>query len=234
MINNSLNRTFTNHKQIHVSNNNLFYLEDVSLEFGHIRALNHIQFNIDKGEIVFITGSSGAGKTSLLKILAGDIEPTKGRVQRPNSSVFVSQVFQDLRLMGNLTCRENLSLAYDPSFYSSRKEFDKDLNELARILGITDRLNIQIKNANGGLKQKIAIVRALLSRPDVIVCDEPTSSLDAENARKVFEILNLYNVKRKLTVVWASHNRELVKQFSGRIVHLDGGKLVYSGHACFI
>lgn len=234
MINNSLSRTFTNHKQIHVSNNNLFFLEDISLEFGHIKALNHVQLNVEKGEIVFITGTSGAGKTSLLKILAGDMEPTKGRVQRPGSKVFVSQVFQDLRLMGNLTCKENLSLAYDPSFYSSKKEFSKDLNELSRILGITDRLDVQIKNANGGLKQKIAIIRALLSRPDVIICDEPTSSLDAENARKVFEILNLYNVKRKLTVIWASHNRELVKQFSGRIVHLDGGKLVYSGHACFI
>lgn len=234
MINSSLNKTFGNHKQIHVSNNNLFFLEDISLGFGPIKALSHVQLSIDKGEIVFITGVSGAGKTSLLRILAGDIEPTSGRVKRPNSKVFVSQVFQDLRLMGNLTCKENMSLSYDPSLYGSRKDFDKDLNELSRILGITDRLDIQIKNANGGLKQKVAIVRALLSRPDVIVCDEPTSSLDAENARKIFEILNLYNVKRKLTVVWASHNRELVKQFSGRIVHLDAGKLVYSGHACFI
>ena len=234
MINSSLSKTFSNHKKIHVSNSNLFYLEDISLQFGNIKALSHVQLNIEKGEIVFITGTSGAGKTSLLKILAGEIEPTSGRVKRPSSTVFVSQVFQDLRLMGNLTCKENMSLAYDPSFYSSKKEFQKDLMELSRILGITDRLDIQIKSANGGLKQKVAIIRALLCRPDVIVCDEPTSSLDSENARKVFEILNLYNVKRKLTVVWASHNKELVKQFSGRIVHLDSGKLVYSGHACFI
>ncbi|OUR97459.1 hypothetical protein A9Q84_08470 [Halobacteriovorax marinus] len=196
--------------------------------------MNHVQFSVERGEIVFITGVSGAGKSTLLRVLAGEIEPDSGRIKRPDSSIFISQVFQDLRLMGTLTCRENLKICYDPAFYSSRKEFEKDLNELSRILGISDRLDILVKNANGGLKQKIAIIRALLSRPDIIICDEPTSSLDSECARKIFEILNLYNVKRKLTVIWASHNKELVKQFSGRIVHIDSGKLVYSGHACFI
>jgi ABC-type multidrug transport system ATPase subunit len=235
MINNSsLNKAFKTQNQANTPLRNLFYLEDVSVDYGGNRGLSHVQFSVERGEIVFITGVSGAGKSTLLRVLAGEIEADSGRVKRPDSTVFVSQVFQDLRLMGTLTCRENLKICYDPSFYSSKKEFDKDLNELSRILGITDRLDIKIKNANGGLQQKIAIVRALLSRPDVIICDEPTSSLDSESARKIFEILNLYNVKRKLTVIWASHNRELVKQFSGRIVHLDSGKLVYSGHACFI
>ncbi|ATH08805.1 hypothetical protein BIY24_12860 [Halobacteriovorax marinus] len=234
MINNSFHRTQSPQNRSNFTSKNLFYLEDVTVTFGTTVGLRHVQFSVEKGEVVFITGASGAGKTTLLKVLAGDIEPDSGRVKRPDSSVFISQVFQDLRVFGNLSCRENLNFSYDPKFYNSRKEFDKDVMELSRIVGITDRLDIKMKNANGGLKQKIAIIRALLSRPDIIVCDEPTSSLDAESARKIFDILNLYNVKRKLTVIWASHNKELVKQFSGRIVHLDGGRLVYSGHACFI
>ncbi|MBT6325532.1 MAG: cell division ATP-binding protein FtsE, partial [Bdellovibrionales bacterium] len=88
--------------------------------------------------------------------------------------------------------------------------------------------------ANGGLRQKIAIIRALLTRPEVFIADEPTSSLDYDNAYKLYEVLNLYNAKRGMTVIWASHNRELVKKFTGRVVHLDKGKLVYSGNACFI
>ena len=93
---------------------------------------------------------------------------------------------------------------------------------------------MKVKDANGGLKQKVAMVRALLSKPQVLLADEPTAALDKESAMKLFEILNFYNVRKNLTVIWASHNRDLVKQFPGKIVHLDAGNLVYSGHACFI
>jgi cell division transport system ATP-binding protein len=78
------------------------------------------------------------------------------------------------------------------------------------------------------------MVRALMTSTNILIADEPTAILDKESSIKLFDFLNFYNVKRKLTVVWASHNRELVKQFPGKIVHLENGKLVYSGHACFI
>jgi len=222
------------HTTLNRNLSNLFYLEDVSVSFGKKRALRNVQLSIEKGEIVFITGVSGAGKTTLLKVLSGEINPTSGQVRCPNRSIFISQVFQDLRLMGKMTCRDNLMMSYDSSVYASKAEFLQDLNELSRVLGIKDRLDLKVNEANGGLKQKVAIIRALLSRPDVFIADEPTSSLDSDNAQKLFEVLNLYNVKRGLTVVWASHNKELVKKFTGRILHLDNGKLVYSGHACFI
>ena len=112
--------------------------------------------------------------------------------------------------------------------------FSNNLIELSKILGVHSRLGLKIRDANGGLKQKIAFMRALLSRPDVLLADEPTAALDFENARKMFDILNLYNVKQGLTVVWATHNKELVKNFTGRMVHMDKGRLIYSGHACFI
>lgn len=216
----------------------IFYCEDVSVEFGEIRALKNIQLSIEKGEIVFLTGASGAGKTTLLKVLSGLQEPHSGRIIRPNingkKSLFISNVFQDLRLMGKYTCEENLLFSYDSSLYNSKAEFVTDMNELAKILGIKDRLHLKINDANGGLKQKVAIIRALLTRPDVLIADEPTSSLDIDNTRRLFDVLNLYNVKRGMTVIWATHNKELIKSFTGRIIHLDNGRLVYSGHACFI
>jgi cell division transport system ATP-binding protein len=240
MFQNNLEHTFTQTTPLRYGNSdNVFYLEGVSVSFGNIEALKSVQISIDKKEIVFISGASGAGKTTLLKVLSGEIIPQVGRVKRlgkggGNKEPFVARVFQDLRLIEDHSCLENLQLSYDSKIYSSRNEFQQDMMELCKILGINDRLNLKIKDANGGLKQKVAIIRALLSRPDVFIADEPTSSLDYENARKLFELLNLYNVKRGLTIIWASHNRELVKKFSGRIIHLDGGKVVYSGHACFI
>jgi cell division transport system ATP-binding protein len=217
----------------------IFYCEDLSVTFGEIRALKNVQLTIERGEIIFLTGASGAGKTTLLKVLSGLQVPTSGKIIRTNQisskkTLYISNVFQDLRLLGKYTCEENLMFAYDSSLYASKAEFVKDMNELSRILGINDRMNLKISEANGGLKQKVAIIRSLLTRPDVLIADEPTSSLDLDNTRRLFDILNLYNAKRGLTVIWATHNKELIKSFSGRIIHLDQGRLVYSGHACFI
>jgi ABC-type multidrug transport system ATPase subunit len=218
------------------SQNPLYYLENVSVTFGHIEALKSVQLSVEKGEIIFLTGASGAGKTSLLRLLAGDLAPTSGRILFGSGGrgIFTAQVFQELRLLMNKTGEQNLLTAYDPEIYVSYDEFLRDMNDLCRALGIADRLELLMKDANGGLKQKIAIIRALLTRPDVLLADEPTSSLDLDNANKLFELLNLYNLRKGLTIIWASHNSELVKRFSGKIIHLDGGRLVYSGHACFI
>ena len=217
-----------------LNSNYLYHLDDVSVNFGKVAALRSVSLSINPGEILFITGKSGAGKTTLLNVLAGDIRPHKGRAFTPDDTLFISQVFQDLKLFHDLTCEENLWYAYDSKIYKSRTEFTEDMMELVKVLGIKDKLKIPVHKANGGLKQKIALIRALLARPNILLADEPTCSLDKESSIKLFEVLNFYNLKRKLTIIWASHNRELVKQFPGKIVHLEGGKLIYSGHACFI
>lgn len=219
-----------------VASTPLFNLVNLSVSFqsGKIQALKSVSLNINKGEILFLTGASGAGKTTLLNVLAGHQGPTSGRISGPAKGTFISQVFQDLRLLDDGTCEENIDLAYDPRLYQSRNEFYKDLTELTKVFGVYDKLNLKIKDANGGLKQKVAIVRALMAQPDVLLADEPTSALDKDNANKIFEVLNYYNLKRSLTLVWATHSKELIKQYPGKIAHLDQGKIVYTGHACFI
>lgn len=217
-----------------LSRHHLFQLENLSVAFGKNHALKSLQLVVNRSEVIFITGASGAGKTTLLNVLAGDQRATSGKVLRPDQRFFVAQVFQDLRLMTSKTCEENLWLAYDNAIYNSRNEFYEDMQQLCKVLGVWEFRDIFIKDANGGLKQKVAMIRALLSKPDVILADEPTAALDKESAVKLFEVLNFYNVKRGTTVIWATHNRELIKQFPGKIVHLDAGKLVYTGHACFI
>jgi ABC-type multidrug transport system ATPase subunit len=214
--------------------NLLYNIQGLSIDYKGLKALDNVSFNIKAGEINFITGKSGAGKTSLLNVLAGDLKPTQGKVTMPSKKIFVAQVFQDLKLFKNLTVEENIWYAFDKSIYKSKNEFYKDMMELCSVLGIADKMQIKIEKANGGLKQYCAIIRALLTRPNVLLADEPTAALDKESSIKLFELLNFYNVKRNLTIVWASHNSDLVKQFPGKIIHLEAGKLVYSGHACFI
>ncbi len=213
----------------------LFYLDNVTVQFSHVKALSEVTLKVSPGEILFVTGKSGAGKTTLLNLLASDVTPTSGKVLTNNiKTTHMAQVFQDLKLFEHETIENNLWYAYDPSIYKNKAEFYNDLLELAKVLGFSNKLNLKIEKANGGLKAKVAITRALLTKPTVLIADEPTAALDKESAIKLFDVLNFYNVKRKLTVIWASHNRELVKQFPGKIIHLEKGKLIYSGHACFI
>jgi ABC-type multidrug transport system ATPase subunit len=218
--------------------NILFRFNGVSVDYGNLRALDNIHLIIEKSEVVFITGRSGAGKTTLLKVISGVVEPNEGSVEKNlqwgSRPLFLSQVFQDLRLINKKTIYQNLMLVFDPKIFGTKDKFLDDLHELARLLGIQDRLHLKVSDANGGLVQKTAIIRALLGRPDIFIADEPSSSLDLENAQKIFDLLSLYNIKRGMTVIWASHNRDLVARFSGRIVHLDGGRIIHSGHACFI
>lgn len=217
--------------------NYLFHLDNLSVEFGALTALKSVQLTIYPGEILFVTGPSGAGKTTLLSILGGHMEPTSGKAVLPHmksSKHFVSTVFQDLRLLQKKSVEENLFMAYDSSMYDSKNDFYREMQDLCKLLHVYDHLDRKIEDSNGGLRQKVAMIRALLCKPTALLADEPTSSLDKENSYRLFEVLNHYNHKKGLTLVWATHNKELIKQFPGKIAHLDGGRLVYSGHACFI
>lgn len=211
----------------------VYLLENLSVRYGQHLALDSINLNVNQGDILFVTGPSGAGKTTLMNVLAGFVEPMSGKILRRETS-FAANVFQDLRLLSKKSCEDNLMLAYDGSIYKNKNEFYSDLTELAKLLGVWDRLNLKVENANGGLKQKIAMIRALLTKPQILLADEPTSSLDRNNAVNMFELLNFYNAKKGLTIIWSTHNKDLIKQFPGRLIHLDNGKLVYSGQACFI
>ena len=212
----------------------VFSCENVSVLFNNISALKKVSLKVSRGEILFVTGISGAGKTTLLRLLAGEIEACGGRLKLLDDGQFITRVFQDLRLLQDLSVKENLYLAFDNSIYQSKEEFQKEMLKFCKFFSITNHLDLKISDCNGGLKQQVALIRAILSKPEVLLLDEPTSSLDTENALKVYEILEIMNSKLGMTCVWATHNKELIKKFNGRIVYLDKGKLVYSGHACFI
>jgi ABC-type multidrug transport system ATPase subunit len=216
----------------------LFVLEGVSVNFKKVCALNNINLVVNKGDLLFITGASGAGKTTLMKVLSGLQKPSKGKLKIHSKVLkgewFLSQVFQDLKLDERLTCEENLWMSYDKGVYSSRNEFYEDLAQMATLLGIKDRLGLKIKDANGGLKQKVAMLRALLSRPEILIADEPTAALDKDSSHRLFDLVNYIHNKTSMTIIWSSHDKELLRTFPGKTLHLDRGRLIYAGNACFI
>lgn len=214
----------------------VFELNQVTVDFGKMRALRSIQLSVQAKDVLFVTGASGAGKSTLLNLMAGLIQPTSGTITLAQESekFFVASVFQDLRLWQKKTCEENMWFSYDSRIYDSKEQFHKELIELSRLLGVYDHLSRPIQDANGGLKSKVAMIRALLTKPNALLADEPTAALDKEASFRLFEVLSHYNQKQGLTLVWATHNREMVKQFPGLVAHLDAGRLLYSGQACFI
>lgn len=214
----------------------VFHLDQVTVDFGNVKALRAVQLTVLPKDILFVTGPSGAGKSTLLNVMAGLQAPTQGKVElmQKDSKFFVASVFQDLRLLQDKSCEDNLWLSFDGRLYDSRDQFHRELVELSRVLGVYDFLGQKSDRCNGGLRSKVAMIRALLARPEALLADEPTAALDRDASYKLFELLNHYNQRRGLTLVWATHNKDLIKQFPGKVAHLDGGRLMYSGQACFI
>jgi cell division transport system ATP-binding protein len=206
----------------------------VELHYGQTIALQSIELSIAKGEMLFITGPSGAGKTSLIKLLAREMKPSKGLFKISSPSAFVNLIFQDLRLISDWTILQNVQVSYDSKIHGNQREFEHEVGEIAQYLGLQDKLGCKVSEISGGQRQKVAVMRAMAGRPDVVLADEPTSSLDTDNTYRLLELFSFYNLKMGTTIVWASHNREIVKKFTGRVLHLDGGRLIYSGSACFI
>ena len=214
-------------------------IENLSVKYKSTKALSKINITIDRGEFLFLIGPSGAGKTSLLKVISQELSPSEGRIimfplTREGNKPFCTNVYQDLSLVPEWTCMDNFKVSYDPKIYSSKKSFYDNLSELINVFGLEEKLLLKVSELNGGAKQQVGVIRALLSKPDILLADEPTSSLDLDNVKRLYEVFNFYNMKRGTTIIWATHQQNLISNFNGRIIKLNKGHLVGTGEKCFI
>ncbi|GFI11356.1 macrolide export ATP-binding/permease protein MacB [Lachnospiraceae bacterium] len=200
------------------------------------RALDGVTLSIEKGEFVAIVGTSGSGKSTLLNMIGGLDVPTSGQVvvdgkelsklKDEELTVFrrrkIGFIFQNYNLVPVLNVFENIVL---PVELDGNKVDKKFMNEVVQMLGLEDKLNNMPNNLSGGQQQRVAIARALVSKPAIVLADEPTGNLDSKTSADVLGLLKVTSQKFHQTLVMITHNSEIA-QLADRIIRIEDGKIV--------
>ncbi len=214
--------------------------EDLTREYGFgdnkVVALNHVSFSVEEGEFVTILGPSGSGKSTLLHLLGGVDKPTSGKVYIGGQSIYemkereltafrrreIGQIYQFYNLIPVLNVEENICL---PMLLDHRQAERKDLDELLELLGLTERVNHLPSELSGGQQQRVAIGRALISKPKLILADEPTGNLDQKNSREIIKLFRELNEKYGQTILLITHD-EKIAEHAERILVIEDGQIV--------
>lgn len=201
-----------------------------------IKALDGINLEVEKGEFLSIVGTSGSGKSTLLNIMGGLDKPTEGKVIIDNKDIYsldeisrtifrrrnIGFIFQMYNLIPILTVKENILLPVNLDGNSIDKEF---LDRILHLLKLEDRMDFMPNELSGGQQQRVAIARALITKPSIILADEPTGNLDSKTSQEVMGLLKLCKEWFNQTIVMITHNEELA-QLANRIVRIEDGLIV--------
>lgn len=212
--------------------------QDVTKIFpGNILALENVSFEIKPKEFVSIAGKSGAGKTTLLRILLAEEKPTKGRIffdgqdlskiepaRLPQLRRKIGAVFQDYKLLPSKTTYENIAYVMEV-IGAAEEEIARDIPQVLEIVGLEDRAQNFPAELSAGERQRAAIARALIHRPDVILADEPTSNLDPYNTLEILRLL-LKIHELGTTIILATHNKEIINSLGKRVITLEEGRVI--------
>ena len=213
-------------------------LENINKSFGKLKVLKNINLEINKGDRIVIIGPSGSGKSTLLRAINFLGKPDSGKIyfnnkllNDENISLYrqkIGMVFQNFNLFNNLNVMDNIILApVKLGIYNEKEARDKAMDYLDRI-NLTDKAMVYPSSLSGGKKQRVAIIRTLMMKPEVILFDEPTSALDPEMVREVQEmIVELAN--EGMTMVIVTHEVSFVKKVATKIVFMNEGRIILTG-----
>jgi cell division transport system ATP-binding protein len=200
-------------------------------------ALDDVTLTITAGEFVSIVGHSGAGKTTLIKMILADDFPNEGTVFFESINVFklknkeltnlrrrIGVVFQDFRLLSNKTAYENIAFAME-AVGKSNEEIDSDVPHVLELVDLKDKMHHFPNQMSGGEQQRLAIARAIINQPELIIADEPTGNLDAINTYEIIQILKKIN-DLGTTVILTTHNRGVIDSIKRRVITMEKGKVI--------
>lgn len=215
----------------------MIVVDGVTKKYGKKVVLDDISFKVDGGEFVSIVGPSGAGKTTLIHALIGATDINKGKIKVDHYEVEkldsdalqdfrkkIGMVFQDYKLLPEQTVYENVAFAlevcgYDKKFVKQRVE------DVLKIVGLTDQKDLFPRQLSGGEKQRTAIARALVHAPQLLFADEPAGNLDPENAIALAKLFLKIN-QSGTTIILATHNQDIVNTIKKRVITLENGRIV--------
>jgi ABC-2 type transport system ATP-binding protein len=216
---------------------NIISVKNLTKKFKEIIAVNHISFEVDKGEIFAFLGPNGAGKSTTIKMLTTLLEPTAGEIivngfnpKNDKDSVRHSFgiVFQDPSLDDDLTAQENMQ--FHAVLYKIPKEVrEKRIQELLQFVELWERRNDLVKTFSGGMKRRLEIARGLLHHPKILFLDEPTLGLDPQTRKHTWDYIKNINQKENMTVFFTTHYMEEAEKVAQRIAIIDHGKIVAQG-----
>lgn len=201
-----------------------------------VNALTNISFAIEKGEFIAVTGPSGCGKSTLLHMIGGLSKPSSGQIlncgvslyEKRNSEISlfrrreVGIVYQFYNLVPELTARENLLL---PALMDGKSVDQREVKKILMILGMENKANFYPGQLSGGQQQKIAIGRALINHPKLLLADEPTGNLDSAKRDELLQLLRYMNEQEEMTILVVTHD-SVVAQKANRVLHMMDGKIV--------
>lgn len=214
----------------------LISFKDVIKSYGSVVALRDTSFEIKKGDFVFITGPSGAGKTTILKLILGEILPTKGEVKvdglnianlseknLPSYRQKIGVIFQDFKVLPDRTVFENVSVAL-AVIGLPESEWEDRVKHILNLVGLGRQINFFPSQLSGGELQRVSLARALSVNPKILLADEPTGNLDWETSDALMKLLEKINKEGK-TIIMATHNMEIVGKHKKRVIHVEGPSL---------
>lgn len=213
-------------------------LKNVNFSYENgVKALNNLSLHIDDGEFIFVVGQSGAGKSSLLKILTRENVAQSGQVyvngfnlnrikedKLPFYRRSVGMIFQDFRLIPNMTVFDNVAFVLRVTNHSTRYLKNR-VPYVLELVNLTDKANKYPNELSGGEQQRVAIARALASNPPFIIADEPTGNIDPALSFQIVELLIDINKFCKTTIMMVTHEHEMVRVFGGRVLGINNGKI---------
>ena len=199
--------------------------------------LDDVSVDIEKGDFVFLVGSSGAGKSTFIKLILKEIDADKGNIfvngkdvtkmsnrEIPELRRKVGTVFQDFRLLPKKTVFENVAFAMEV-LHKSKRQIRKQVPQVLSLVGITDKAHKYPDELSAGEQQRVAIARAIINNPMVLIADEPTGNLDPKTADEIMDLREQINL-RGTTIVMVTHAKDIVDRMKKRVIAIDKGRIV--------
>ena len=212
-------------------------VKGISKKYGEVVALDNVSFNLGDGEVLFITGPSGSGKSTLVKVISTEILPDTGEVLFNDVNIAklsnketlsyrknIGVVYQDFKVVGDKTVRENLEVVLAVKNVP-REGWEKLVAEVLNKVMLSGKQNHFPAELSGGELQRVAVARAIIGEPKLVLADEPTGNLDWETGWEVIKLL-MEAKPQKTSVVITSHNRDLIKKSKHKVIELKEGKIV--------
>ncbi len=216
----------------------MIHFYNVTKEYPNgVKAVNDVTLRIKRGEFVFLVGASGAGKSTITKLIFREEKPTSGQIFFDGRNVLrlkgrevvamrrkIGMIFQDFRLLPRKTAFENVAFALEV-IGVSRRDIRTRVPEVLKLVGLAEKADRFPNQLSGGEQQRVCVARAIVKNPVLILADEPTGNLDPENSRSLMELFEQIN-RSGTTMVIATHAWDIVNEMKKRVIHLEKGRVI--------